>query len=488
MGAVVALLLPILLVRHMTPSAYAVWVLVLQTAAYAGYLNFGLQTAIGRYVAYANEKRDIDQRDSVFSTALAGLWCAAVISLVCLGVAILAAPAVFPAVPSALVPQMRLALLLVGFSMAVELPASACNGVFVGLERYEIPAMTGGSARVVSAIGLMIAVLAGRSLVVMAAIIASTNLLSYLTQYLALRRIVPDLRFQRALIRRSTARELSGYCFGLTVMSFAMLLITGLDLLLVGRFEFAAVVPYSVCATMVALITGALSAVVTVIMPRAAMLHAKEESSEMGRLVVSATRLSVLLLVLTGIPILVYAGPILRLWIGTQYVAKGVPLLAILISANIIRLIGLPYATVLVAAGQQNYIKISPLSEGLANFVASLVLGWLLGAVGVALGTLLGSFVSIATHLFYSMPRTQPAIALSRRSLAFSGVLVPLLCTSPLLAAAVGSILGVNIGRFPFVLAVSLSLFGAGLLMLRAKGVEAESAALPPLPKPYESL
>ena len=281
-AAVVALLLPPVLIRHMTPASYAVWVLVLQTAAYVGYLNFGLQTAIGRYVAYANEKKDVEQRDAIFSTALAGLCCAALFSLVCLAVATLAAPAIFPSVPAPLVPQMRLALLLVGFSMAVELPASACNGVFIGMERYEIPALTIGGARLFSALGVIAAALTGRSLVVMAAIIASTNLLCYLAQFLALRRIVPGLRFRLALLRRSTARELYGYCLGLTVMSFSMLLVTGLDLVLVGRFDFAAVAPYSVSAAMVALISGLLYAVINVVMPHAAALHARENAGDLG--------------------------------------------------------------------------------------------------------------------------------------------------------------------------------------------------------------
>jgi O-antigen/teichoic acid export membrane protein len=55
----------------MTSAAYAVWVLVLQTSAYISFFNLGLQTAIGRYVAYANEKRDAALRDAVFSTAFA---------------------------------------------------------------------------------------------------------------------------------------------------------------------------------------------------------------------------------------------------------------------------------------------------------------------------------------------------------------------------------------------------------------------------------
>ena len=306
-AAVVALLLPPVLIRHMTPASYAVWVLVLQTAAYVGYLNFGLQTAIGRYVAYANEKKDLEQRDAIFSTALAGLCCAALFSLACLGAATVAAPAIFPSVPAPLIPQMRLALLIVGFSMAVELPASACNGVFIGIERFEIPALTVGGARFFSALGVIAAALAGRSLVVMAAIIAAANLLSYLAQFLALRRIVPDLRFQAALLRRSTARELYGYCLGLTVMSFSMLLVTGLDLVLVGRFDFAVVAPYSVSASMVTLISGLLYALINVIMPHAAALHAMENAIEIGKLVITSTRISVLLLVLTGMPMLIYA-------------------------------------------------------------------------------------------------------------------------------------------------------------------------------------
>jgi O-antigen/teichoic acid export membrane protein len=465
----------------MAPASYAVWVLVLQTAAYVGYLNFGLQTAIGRYVAYANEKRDVEQRDSVFSTALAGLCFAALISLAGLVAASLAAPAVFPSVPGPLIPQMRLALLLVGFSMAVELPASACNGVFIGMERYEIPALTTGGARLFSALGVIAAALAGLSLVVMAAIVAAANLLSYFAQYLALRRIAPDVRFQPSLIRRSSARDLSGYCFGLTVMSLSMLLVTGFDLVLVGRFEFAVVTPYSVAASMTTLMSGLLFAIINVIMPHAATLHAREKAEAMGRLVITSTRISVLLLVLTGVPMFIYAGPIIHLWIGQRYVASGAPLLAVLIIANMIRLIGQPYSIIIVAAGQQNYIKVSPLSEGVSNFIASIILGSLFGGIGVALGTLFGSIVSVVSHLWYSMPRTQSVIKFSRRDFLVSGVLSPLLWTCPLLAAAVAFWRGIEIRPFVFATALLVSAMGGAGLLLFRRQAGTESTSSPPV-------
>ncbi len=60
-------------------------------------------------------------------------------------------------------------------------------------------------------------------------------------------------------------------------MSFSMLLVTGFDLVLVGHFEFAVVAPYWVAAAMITFISGLLSAVINVIMPHAATLHAREK-------------------------------------------------------------------------------------------------------------------------------------------------------------------------------------------------------------------
>jgi O-antigen/teichoic acid export membrane protein len=278
--------------------------------------------------------------------------------------------------------------------------------------------------------------LAGKSIVVMSLVMAATNLLSYAALYACLRRVAPEIHFRRKQVSRSTARMLRGYCFGLTVMVFSTLLVSGMDLVLVGRFDFGAVTAYSVAASLIAFMSGLLCAVLSVIMPHAAALHARGNAKGLGELTIAATRGSVLLLLLSGVPLLVYAAPILRLWIGSQFVRSGAPILAVLVVANIVRLIGASYATILIAAGQQGYIKISPLSEGIGNFAASVVLGHRYGAIGVALGTLLGSFVSLASHLLYSMPRTRPAIDFSRWQYVRSAVVIPALWTTPLLVLA----------------------------------------------------
>src|SRR5437868_3402156 len=98
-SALVAFLLPPVLIRNMPTASYAIWVLVLQTAAYVGYLDFGLQVAIGRYIAYANERKIPQLRDSIFSTAFAGLCLAAVLSSLILFLAVIGTPRLFPEIP-----------------------------------------------------------------------------------------------------------------------------------------------------------------------------------------------------------------------------------------------------------------------------------------------------------------------------------------------------------------------------------------------------
>src|SRR5580704_14051788 len=80
-AAFVAVLLPPFLTRLMSPNAFGAWSLVLQLSAFVGYLDFGIQTAVGRFVAYANEKCDVEFRDRIVNTSLAALSAAGMLAI-----------------------------------------------------------------------------------------------------------------------------------------------------------------------------------------------------------------------------------------------------------------------------------------------------------------------------------------------------------------------------------------------------------------------
>ncbi len=469
-GAIAAfsLLLPPFLVRHMPSAHYTVWLLVLQTAAYIGYFDFGLQIAVGRYIAFAEELKDEERRDAIYSTSFVGLTGACVLSCVLLAGSLWLLPHLFPGVPLTLMGAMRWTLLIVGGVTALGLPASVCNCVFIGLQRNEIPALTTGSARLLSAMLLVGGVLAGCSLVSMAVLVALPNLLAYAAQWLAMRRLVPGLRFKRRAVHRDMARELFHYCLAITVMSVSMLMVSGLDVILVGRFEYHAVIAYSLSASLIAIMGGGLYAVLNAIMPHAAGLDAQGSRQALGNLVVSSTRLNIFLLILTGLPAIIYAGPLLKLWLGPAYSPAVRTIMIILLLANMLRLTGAAYSIILVAAAQQTLIKVSPLAEGISNLAASILLGAYFGAVGVAAGTLIGAIVSVGAHLFYNMPRTHARISFSRHDLLWSGVALPLLCTSPLLFVGAWSVGGVHVSASLFGIVMALSLAASGSILFRS--------------------
>jgi O-antigen/teichoic acid export membrane protein len=432
-AGIAALFLPPILVRHMSQLDYTLWVLVLQIAAYASYLDFGLQTAIGRYVAFANEKKDPELRDGIFSTAFLVLSGASLISILLILAVGSAAHRLFPQIPVEVLPQMRVALFILGSSVAIGLPASAWSGVFVGLHKNEVPAIVIGASKILSAVALAAIVWRGHSIVVMAVVMALFNVFSYIMLFIFAGRVVPEIRFHRSLVRWSSARELAGYCSSLTIWSFAMMLVTGLDLLLVGHFQISALASYAVAASMVTVIAGAQSAIFSAMIPHAAVMQVRASPVDLGRMVITSTRIGILLLVISAAPLLIYGEPIMRLWAGQSYAANGYQFLRVLLFGNIIRLVGTPYSAILVGTGQQRLVTVSPIAEGLTNLIASLILGYKLGAIGVAMGTVIGGFVGILAHVFYNVPRTSAIIRLGRRDFMVSGIGLPLLTIIPIL-------------------------------------------------------
>src|SRR5579884_1658955 len=83
--AAVALALPPLLTRALTVERYGVWALTMQLTAYVAYFDFGIQTAVGRFVAQYDECGDADRRDALINTAIALLSGAALIATVLIG-------------------------------------------------------------------------------------------------------------------------------------------------------------------------------------------------------------------------------------------------------------------------------------------------------------------------------------------------------------------------------------------------------------------
>jgi O-antigen/teichoic acid export membrane protein len=434
-ASIVALFLPPFLTRSMSRDAFGAWSLVLQLGAYVGYFDFGIQTALARFVAHSTERGDLEYRNRIVSSAFAILTASGAIAFLGILVAAALLPNLFHQLSGSLVTDVRVALLLVGGSLAISLPSSTFASLFIGLQRNEIPAALISIPRLIGAALVVMTVHLGGGLRAMAAVTAGVNLCSFLLQYIAYRRWLSGISISLGLVSRKIVRDLVDYCASLTVWSLGLLLVTGLDVAIVGAYQFGDVAYYAVAATLVTFFTGLFGSLYSAMGAPAAVLHAREDGSGLARMVSATTRIGVILLLSIGIPLSFWARPILKLWVGADYANHAAPILQLLIVANILRICVSPYIIAMISTGEQKHIILVPLLEGAVNLICSLVAGYYLGALGVALGTLIGACVSVGGHIVYTM-RRNTMIKLDTSDYVRGSLLRPLLCAMPIIALA----------------------------------------------------
>jgi len=244
-------------------------------------------------------------------------------------------------------------------------------------------------------------------------------------QYLAYRLWAASCHIHLGRAAVAAGKELWGYCFSLSVWNVAMLMVSGLDLAIVGRVDFKAVPAYAIATGLVAFVAGIQNAVFNVLIPVGAILGAKEDGLQLQRMLLNATKYGVLLLLASSLPLLLGGEFLLRHYVGPELAESTLPLLRLLVIGNLIRLTATPYAALLIATGQQQIMLVTPFVEGSINLGLSIFLGMRIGAMGVAIGTIIGAFIAIMCNLFYNFPRTR-LLSVNLKEYVFSGLLFPL--------------------------------------------------------------
>ncbi len=255
-SAVFALVLPWFFVRDFSHSEFALWVLVLQLAAYVGYLNFGFQVAVGRYVAHSLERGDLGHAERVTAAGAQMLGLLGLIGFAVLATMAWSFPHIFHGVEPALVPQARSALLWIGGAIALGLPFSVFLGVFVGLQRNDIPAIISVIGKVGQAVMMILAAAVTHSLVTVSLVYFVCSLLQYGWQYVWFRSHCRGWRVNLSAWSWPESREITSYCASLSAWTFSMLLINGLDITIVGVLDFPAGASYGLAISIVTFFAG----------------------------------------------------------------------------------------------------------------------------------------------------------------------------------------------------------------------------------------
>jgi O-antigen/teichoic acid export membrane protein len=433
LSMLVSLVLPPFLIHHMPPAEFNAWVLILQLSNYVNLLDFGLQTAIGKFVSEYDASGDRQASHDLVSTTFTLLGGAALLACLVVAVMVWFVPEIFPQLPPELVPQVRLALLAVGLTSAAGLPFNTFASTFTGLQQYLFPTVLATVVRVGTAIALITFLLMGGRLVGLGILMGVINLVNSAAQLFGWYRYArARVSFSFFFFHRQTAIQLARYGGAISVWSLAMLFVSGLDLIIVGHYQYSEAGYYQIATGAATFMMTIVSSIFGPLVPAMSSMQANTSPTRLGDLCIRITRYCVLVLCLLGMPLVVGAYPLLCLWVRKAYAAsQATPFLQVMVLGNMVRYLALPYSLVVVATGKQHLATVAAVAEACVNLALSIYLVQRVGAVGVALGTLIGAFVSVGMHLLVSIPRTQNTFLVERPRFLMQGLARPLLTCLP---------------------------------------------------------
>lgn len=426
-SAVFNFLLPALVVKHLGQMEFSVWNLALQVIVYLQLFGFGVQNVIIRFIAHGNELNDVaDQRNTIQAGLMLVTGFVAV-AIVAVGGLVWFYPLLFPRVSAGLTSEFRTAIAVLGLSAVWQLYALIPTGVFIGLHRNIIA--VGGQllVRLFSLFALWLALNEGAHLAGLAWILALCGGLLVPLNVVAMYRWTKPLLSNFGPYHRQRLREMLHACGSLTVWNIAMLFVNGIDLVVVGHFDFHKVSAYSLAVTAVTILVGVLQAVMSPMIAIGAKLHANLSTrNQMPALVIRTTQYAVLILGVSLVCVLAFGKWALGFWIPVAYVQDVYVLLAVLLVANVVRNSAAPYAFLLVATGLQKYVLFPAMLEAGVNLIASLMLVVRYGAVGVALGTLIGGAVGVCANFWIGFGKSRELVP-STSVYILQGLLLPLI-------------------------------------------------------------
>ena len=453
-AAVVAVAVPPVMSRTMSPESFGAWALGLQVGAYVNILGFGLQVAVGRFIGLADASNDRQLRDRILSTAFWALAMFAVVGVLAIAVGSTQLDRFLPDLSQALRTELAFALPVLALAFGVLLPALAFAGVFNGLYRSDVPAKILSAGRLLTAGSLIAAMLLGETRLHMLALVyLAASVATSVVLFLAWRRIVPEPRLSPRWIDLDSVRKLAGFCASLTIWNLAMLMVGGFDLLIVGRFDLDRLPIFAAGVILANFIAGSLNALAMPVIPLAAGLQHKDPEA-LHALLLRTSRWVLAASILVTVPLIAFRDLLVVLWLGPQYAGASLLLAGLLVAAFLRNLV-LGYIMVTLGTGRQHRIVWTPLLEGAICLGGSLLLAPAHGAFGVILakmvGAVIGVLVVVAQH-----PLQDELPALTRAEVLLAGAMKPLLAILPAIALASFALLA-GIAVPPLLLALLVS-------------------------------
>jgi len=381
----VALLLMPFVIHSLGDRMYGLWIVIGSFLTFYGLFDFGLSSAVQRYISRALGTEDHKEANIIANTTLSiyllvGL-CVAIISIV---IAVLT-PLIASNLPDA--PLFGKIILILGASSAIGFPMRVFSGVLTSHLRYDLVTYIGLLKLVLRTVFVVIFLKAGYGILALALITFALETMGHLTTCIVSFRIAPYLLISRKFVAKTYIRRLFEYSSMTFIARLADRLRFNVDSFVIAAFVgLSSVTIYSIAARLVKYFMEFIMSAMGLMTPIFSQYEARGDYTSIREKFIFITKISGYLSFLVGGTLIIFGKAFIERWVGSEYIASY-PVLIILVIPFTFALMQSPSIQLMYGISKHKFFAISNTIEGVANLVLSLILVRKLGLIGVALGT-----------------------------------------------------------------------------------------------------
>lgn len=421
-NAVFALVLPPLLLKRMSLDEYSLWVYCLQTGALIGYLNLGIQTAVGRYVAlYEDKKANVIKTIELANKILYGMLIVGIAIAIALGFFINDLVQISNVKLQDVAPQI---IIIVSAGYAISLLTNSYFGYFVGVRKNHIPMWVNLASKII--LGFLVVSLASRGLLIISIAFLTVNVVTTLVSFLLWRLTVPHKVSMLSVQDKSdykNKKQFIHFCIGLSVWNLGMLLVSGMNTSIVGYYSFNDVAYFAMANGIVMALVGFVSTGLNPLIQVFTSQYAKDDCKTSVKIIYASTRALSLFMLLSFALYFIVRDVFLFSWLQHDYAVHVGSFIDLLIIGACIRVLNIPYALALIATGNQNKALLGALVEGFINIVVGVFLCSTLGAKYITVAMIISSIVATLYNILVNVRLTKKDLPINKcRMLSFESI------------------------------------------------------------------
>ena len=393
----VSIILTPLILHRIGDEKYGIWVLVFSFAGYYNIFDFGLRSAVIRYVSRFHATKDYEQLARYVNTILFLFVYVALLLLLLTGICSWYIASIFR-VSEDLHSTVQLLFAIVGSMFALQLPAEVFVGILEGIQEFWVEYLVRIIAGVLRLILIIYVLDHGLGLVSISIVAVGLSLASY-AAFILIACVRLPLRFVPKFSDFATLKEILKYSTTTFTSVVAGGLATTAGNIVIGIFLGAtAITPFSIASKFVQYINRFIQSSATIFTPMSSHFDA---TGQMGRLrqILNLGNRSCAFVAFPGLIGLLFLGKsAIEVWVGAKY-GWCYGLLVILAVPYTFQFAQLATPKILYGIARHLTLGKVRILEAAIAVVLSIALLHYYGIWGVVLGIAIPKFISYVFFL-----------------------------------------------------------------------------------------